>query len=86
MILLLHIAIAISSILYTGYTLTSPSKSKLKYSYGMIGMTLLSGSYLVVSMNAHILQACITGLIYLSMMLFAVVAIQYRLAVVNDRD
>ncbi|HSW66787.1 MAG TPA: hypothetical protein VLI54_06640 [Bacillota bacterium] len=66
MILIFHIAIAIASIAYATYLLFSPSDTKFYVSYALVGLTLMSGTYLVVVSGAPILSSCTTGLIYLA--------------------
>lgn len=78
--LLLHILIAIGSLILTSVTSILPSKMKLNMSYISVALTLLSGTYLVISTKSHILQACTTGLIYLSIASFGIVVAKKRLA------
>lgn len=65
MILVAHILVALSSAVFTTYLLFVPSKTKFRISYALIAATLLSGTYLVISTHAALLQACMTGLAYL---------------------
>ncbi len=64
MILLTHILIAIASILYTTYVVVSPTRTKIRTSYGLVTLTLISGTYLIISSHAALLQACLSGLLY----------------------
>ena len=80
MILLFHIIIALSSVAYSTYLFFVPSKKKLYASYGLVGLTLASGTYLVVSTGAHILQSCLTGLVYIGVVSTVIVGARYRLA------
>lgn len=64
MILALHILIALGSVGYTTYVFFAPTTAKLRASYALVALTLLSGTYLAVSNPAHILQTCVSGLIY----------------------
>lgn len=66
MIVLIHVTIALISILHTTITFFIPSKRKLQIANYLVGATLASGTYLVISTHAAMLQACTTGLIYLS--------------------
>jgi hypothetical protein len=84
MILLLHIIIALSSLVYTGYIFISPSKRGLYVSYALTALTIVTGSYLVVSKPAHMLQACTTGLIYLGVMLVGQAVVRHRIP--NKQD
>ena len=65
MILLTHILIAISSIIYTTLLVIRPSQTKLRTSYILIAATLASGTYLTVLNPVHMLQTCTTGLVYI---------------------
>jgi hypothetical protein len=84
MILLAHIVIALSSIAYSTYLFFSPSKKKLYASYGLVGLTLVSGTYLVISTGAHVLQSCLTGLVYIGVVSTVIVGARYRLAKNED--
>jgi len=65
MILIAHIAAALLSIAYTTYLFISPSRANFFVNYGLIGLTLASGTYLVVSSHSRLLPACTAGLIYI---------------------
>lgn len=83
MILALHVAIAISSVLYTAYVYFSPTKSKLKASYVFVGLTVASGTWLIIANPAHMVQACVSGLIYLGVIFFGIVLASNKLASTN---
>jgi hypothetical protein len=72
MMLILHIIIALTGILQTSYLLFAPSKRGLHLSYILLGLTLTSGTVLVVSAGTHILQGCITGLLYTGFVTFGI--------------
>lgn len=79
MLLVLHILIALFSVFYTLFAFFQPSMNKLKFSYSLIAMTVVSGTALVISAHANMLQACITGLAYVSVMFCMTAAVHYRL-------
>ncbi|MDB5161150.1 MAG: hypothetical protein JWO96_530 [Candidatus Saccharibacteria bacterium] len=81
MIVLLHVLIALTSVAFSTYLYISPSVTKLKSSYGLVASTLISGTYLVVSTKAHMLQACMTGLLYCGFVFAAIAAARRKLAV-----
>jgi len=66
MTLLLHIVIALSSIIVSGLLLARPSRRLLHASYALVAATLTSGTYLVVLSPAHLPSACASGLLYLA--------------------
>jgi hypothetical protein len=84
MLILLHILIALSSLIFSGYVFFSPSKRKLNVSYGLVALTLASGTYLVIATNSAILAACTSGLLYLSCVLTATVAAHRKLLSTRD--
>jgi hypothetical protein len=85
MILLLHIAIALASVAFAAYGFFFPSKAKLRVSYGLIAATLTTGTYLVVTAPAHMLEACTAGLLYTSIMVVATVAVRKKMITAAER-
>jgi hypothetical protein len=80
MFILLHVLIALSSVVYTTYLYFAPTRFKLYVSYTLIGSTLASGTYLVISTHSPLLSSCETGLIYLGIVLTGLLAARHRLA------
>jgi len=80
MILVLHVLIAVSSLVWTTYLFFSPGRAKLNVSYGLVVATLASGTYLVASSGAHMLQACATGLLYVGLVSLGIASARSRLA------
>lgn len=80
MILLIHISSALASLVLTTLLYVRPSQRKLFASYALTAGTLLSGTYIVASTNAHLLQACTTGLLYLSGVSVGIFAARRKLA------
>lgn len=85
MILLLHIAIALTSIAVAAYGLFSPSKTKLHASYCFIAATIATGAYLVVMAPAHMLEVCTVGLLYTGIMIIATVAVRRKITAAAER-
>ena len=83
MILVLHIAVAVSSLVFAALTYVSPSKSKVKAQYGLIAATLATGTVLVLSTGSHLMSACISGLAYLSAVSVFVFASKRKLSKQN---
>ena len=81
MIVLFHVLVALSSIVLSTYLFFRPSHTGLHVSYGLIGLTLASGTVLVVSQPVHILQTCISGVFYLGGVLGATFVARHKLAV-----
>ena len=78
MVLLIHIIIALSSLLFSTYLYFRPTKTGFVTSYGLIVATLASGTYLVVSTQSHMLQACMSGLVYLGVVAFVILAARHK--------
>ncbi|HUC20922.1 MAG TPA: hypothetical protein VMR98_05535 [Candidatus Polarisedimenticolaceae bacterium] len=85
MILLIHISAALASLGYTTYLWIAPTPAKFKVSYGLVGLTLLSGTFLVASHPVHLVQACSSGLVYTGMIAVGIAAAHGRLARAKNR-
>ncbi len=79
MIILIHVIIALTSIIIASIGFFNPSVKKLIVSYGFILATIASGTYLLVTIPSHILQSCLTGLFYLTVVSVATIATHFRL-------
>ena len=79
MIILIHVIIAFTSIVIASFTFFKPTLKKLAASYGFILATVGTGTYLILTASSHILQSCITGLVYLTVVTIATIAAHVRL-------
>ena len=80
MILPIHIAIALLSVIYTAFVYFAPTKGKLRASYVLVALTVATGTWLVVANPAHMVQSCITGLVYLAVVFFGIGLARNKLA------
>ncbi len=80
----IHIAIALSSVIFTGFVYIRPSQNKLRGSYVLVGLTVASGTWLIVSNPSHMVESCITGLVYLGVMFFGLGFARHKLQ--SQRD
>jgi multisubunit Na+/H+ antiporter MnhE subunit len=80
MTVIFHVFCALSSLLLSSYTYISPTRPKIHASYALVAATLTSGTYLVISTKGNMLKACLTGLIYLAVVLTAIIAAHSKLA------
>lgn len=80
MILLIHIIIALSSIVGSTVTFLRPSKGKLRFTYFLTLLTVATGTYLVWSTHSPLLSSCEAGLIYLGVVFSGVFGAQRKLA------
>jgi hypothetical protein len=78
--LIIHITIALSSLAFTTYVFFSPSKPKLHASYAFVAATLATGFYLVFANPAHMVQSCISSLVYLGLVSVGIVSAHAKLA------
>lgn len=83
MIIVLHVLVAIASIILASYAMMFPTKSVLRSTYGLIGLTLASGTYLVVLHPGHLLQTCLTGLVYTILVTVGVVMAHRKMRAVS---
>lgn len=65
MILLTHIIIALTSVAFTAVLFAAPSKRTFFINYLLMGLTIASGTVLVVVDHSAMLQACESGLSYI---------------------
>ncbi|HZP55215.1 MAG TPA: hypothetical protein VFB03_00375 [Candidatus Saccharimonadales bacterium] len=65
MIALIHVSIALLSLVVTGFAYISPAKNKIYASYSLIAATLISGTVLAIVSHSHLLSVCTSGLLYL---------------------
>lgn len=80
MILVLHIAIALTNLIQTGFLLFAPSQKKLTSTYVLLGGTIASGTYLIVTKPAHMMQTCVEGLLFIGFTVGGIVVAKRRLA------
>jgi hypothetical protein len=80
MLLTLHIIAAVISVISSLFVVLSPSKAKLRFNYGVIVVTLLSGTTLVLVKHLAIVSACESGVLYISVVLPATFLAQRKLA------
>lgn len=79
MLLLIHIIIALSSLLYVTVLCIKPAERAFFAAYALIVSTLASGTALVFSLQAPLLRSCMSGLLYLAAASFGVFIARQRL-------
>lgn len=80
MLLISHIIIALTGIGITTILLISPSKRKLNLSGLFLAGTLGTGTILVISSPAHMLQSCVMGILYTAFVVGGIAIARKRLA------
>ena len=66
MVILLHVIIAIASLAVAALAVVRPQARTLIINYVLIGATIASGTYLMVTMPTHMVTSCEMGLVYLA--------------------
>lgn len=66
MLIVIHILIALASLLAATVLLFKPSKRLINFNKVAIISTLVSGTALVIDTKSGLIKACFTGLIYLA--------------------
>ena len=80
MVILLHVIIALSSVIVATLAAARPSMRTLAVNYSLIAATVASGTYLIVTMPSHMLSSCEMGLTYLAFASALTVFAHVRLA------
>ena len=78
--LFLHIIIAISSLILTALTYIAPSRPKLRASYILTALTVVTGTYLIVLKPSHLVSSCLMGLAYLAITFYGIALAKNKLA------
>jgi hypothetical protein len=84
-LLISHVIVALSSIVLTTYAFVAPTKRKIYTSYAFVGLTLATGTDLVITTHTALLSACITGLFYLGVVSIGIIAAHYRLNLARQK-
>lgn len=66
MMIMLHVAIALLSLMIGTYVCWRPSERIMKLNYGLIAATTGSGVWLMVTDASQVLHVCVMGLSYLA--------------------
>lgn len=80
LVLALHISIALVGVVYTAYLLLKPSERGIRFAYGFLAATILSGIVLVIVHPAALTQFCQTGIAYSLLALLGIDGAKYRMA------
>lgn len=80
MIIFAHVLLALASLAYTTYLFALPRKASFRTHYSLVVLTVVSGIYLVLSTRTRMVEACMTGLVYLAVASTGTVLARVRLA------
>lgn len=79
MVLSAHILIALAGLGFATFMLFRPSQKGFYVSYCLLGGTVISGTYLVLSTGSHLIEACLMGLFYLGITFALLSRAQHKL-------
>jgi hypothetical protein len=85
MILVLHLVFAFGSMAYATFLFFVPSHKGMRVTYVLVGLTFVSGLWLVITTAANMSEACITGLVYVGYVSYALVSSRNKLAKAEQR-
>lgn len=80
MLVFIHLIVALSGVICASWALLRPSSTKIQVGYGLLSLTLASGTALVVITRSPMLPSCLSGLAYCSFVLVALVFARRRLS------
>lgn len=80
MLLILHILTALASLVFAGTVYFKSSQKLLYFSYSLVGVTIASGTGLIVANSHSLVSACLTGLGYLSIVLTILVVSKRKIS------
>ncbi|MBW3569161.1 hypothetical protein KY385_03480 [Candidatus Parcubacteria bacterium] len=80
MFVLIHVLIAISTLVYTSYLYFYPAPNKFTPAYWMLGFTIASGTLLIFTTGANILKTCLIGLAYIGAVCAVIILAKHKLA------
>lgn len=80
----IHILSALFGLTVGGFAVFRPSDGVIKIAYGLVGLTLASGTYLVISRPVHIVSACLSGILYIGVTSLSLHTARRRLALAKN--
>ncbi len=86
MLLLTHILIALSSLIFTVYLYFKPSQAKIAASYTLIALTLATGTILILLHPASLSKTWTSGLVYFAVTITGTLLARQKLVSTNERS
>jgi hypothetical protein len=86
MIILLHVIIALLSIVWASIGYLRPSKTNLRISYLFVALTFTSGFYLVLSEPAQMVRTCLSGITYLAIVSVGILLTRRKMAALQSEN
>jgi len=82
---ILHILVAILSLGGVSYAYVRPTATKFYLTYGLVGVTVLSGILLAVMVPARMAHVCMTGVVYIVVMSISILAARTKFKAARQR-
>jgi hypothetical protein len=79
MLLLIHVSLALLSLVSATSALVAPSLRKIRLNYALAAGTLATGTYLVIGTHAPLVSSCSSGLVYVGFVTVMTLAASRRL-------
>jgi hypothetical protein len=86
MIIVLHVIIALASLVWVTIGYFRPTNTNLRLSYALIALTFLTGSYMVLMEPAQMLRACLSGVTYLAIASAGVLLTRRKIASLQSEN
>jgi hypothetical protein len=80
MLLVFHIIVALTGLVIAALSFFSPSFTKLRVLSGTTALTFISGSVLAIKTHSSLARVCLSGLLYLGVVLASTVFSYKKLA------
>lgn len=84
--LILHVTVAILSVILVSLSYAKATKRKIWLSYLLIAATLISGTVVTIQSHAKLIPACTSGLIYIGFMSLGINRAQHKLNLALSKD
>lgn len=86
MLLPVHIGIALTGIVVAALLYVAPSSVKFKLTYVLTGLTIGSGTWLIIDHPSHMVQSCLMGLAFLGFTFTCVALARNKMAAARQES
>lgn len=86
MIIVLHVIIALTSLVWATIGYIRPTNTNLRVSYALIALTFITGFYMVMMEPAQMLRTCLSGVTYLAIASVGVLLTRRKLAALQSEN
>jgi len=86
MILLVHLTVAFGSMAYATYLFFAPSRRGMRTAAILVALTFASGFWLVLAHPVPMANVCVTGVVYIGYVAYALVSSRNKLVKVSGAN